>query len=102
MTSNQFFRDWLEQWRKRLGPPLSPEPYPMTKAQIILCERLKQLGYAKDTAVRLYGETLWLTSDPFCIGNECVFIDAKEKGGGRTLRILIPRQIVQGARQKIA
>jgi hypothetical protein len=98
---NDYFNEWLEQWRAR-SKAISPERYRMTKAQVILCGRLKQLGYAKDTQVRIYGEDFWLTSDPFCIGDDCVFIDAQGQHFGRPRRIRIPREIVYGAKREIA
>jgi hypothetical protein len=96
-----FFNDWLEQWRGRSRSVLS-EQHRMTKVQVTLCERLKQLGYTKDTQVRIYGEDFWLTSDPFCIGDECVFIDARGQNLERTRRIRIPQKIVCEAKQEIA
>jgi hypothetical protein len=67
------------------------------KEQITLCERVKRLGYARNTQVRLYGEVFDLVSDPVSIGDNFVFVDALEQKSGRVRRLRIPLSIVQMA-----
>ena len=44
-----------------------------------LCERLKQLGYAKNQKLRMYGEEFDLLSDPHVIENQVVVVNAVAK-----------------------
>lgn len=66
----------------------------MTKKQSILCERLKQLGFAQEQQVKLYGEIFELRSDPIIMGDHLVFVDAIEKRSGRLRRVRIPLTIM--------
>ena len=72
----------------------------MTKEQITLCGRLRQLGYAQDRQVRLYGEIFELVSDPISVSDNLVFVDAVERRSGQKRRVRIPITIVQMARQQ--
>ena len=56
-----------------------------------------RLGYAQHNQVKLYGEVFDLKSDPFCVGNDCVFVDAVERKSGHARRIRIPQNIVRMA-----
>ena len=67
--------------------------------QITLCERVKRLGYSRNTQVRLYGEVFNLVSDPISIGDNFVFVDALEQKSGRIRRVRIPLTIVHLAEQ---
>ena len=67
------------------------------KEQITLCERVKRLGYSQNTQVRLYGEIFDLVSDPVCIAENFVFVDALEQRSGRVRRVRIPLTIVHMA-----
>jgi hypothetical protein len=71
----------------------------MTKEQSTLCARLRQLGYAQDRQVRLYGEVFELVSDPISVGENLVFIDARERKSGQRRRVRIPLTVVHMARQ---
>ena len=72
----------------------------MTKEQVTLCGRLRQLGYAQDRQVRLYGEVFELVSDPISVGDNLVFVDAREQRSGQKRRVRIPITIVQMAKQQ--
>ena len=69
------------------------------KEQITLCERVKRLGYSRNTQIRLYGEVFDLVSDPVSIGDNFVFVDAMEQKSGRVRRVRIPLTIVHMAEQ---
>jgi hypothetical protein len=61
---------------------------------------LAGLGYGKDCQVRLYGSVFDLLSDPICISENCVLIDARESKSGETTRIRIPMTVVQVALER--
>jgi hypothetical protein len=65
-----------------------------------LCETLEHLGYSKNNRVRLYGEVFDLVSDPVAVGEDFVFVDARERKSGQVRRVRIPQSIVQMARIK--
>ena len=62
-----------------------------------LCEKIKRLGFAQNSQVRLYGEVFDLLSDPISVGENLVFVDALDRNG-HAKRVRIPRAIVQMAR----
>ena len=70
------------------------------KEQSTLCERVKRLGYSRNSQVRLYGEVFDLLSDPVSIGENFVFVDALEQRSGRVRRVRIPLSIVHMAEQR--
>ena len=72
----------------------------MPNAQVSLCERIKQLGFAQNTHVRLYGELFDLVSDPVSITENLVFVDALERRSGQLRRVRIPLTIVHRAKQE--
>ena len=69
----------------------------MTKQQVSLCTRLKQLGFTKGNQMKLYGEKFELHSEPIVMGDNLVFVDAIEKKSGRLRRVRIPLPIVNMA-----
>lgn len=71
----------------------------MIKEESKLCEIIKRLGYARNTQVKLYGETFDVVSDPFSVGRNVVFVDAVERKSGRMRRVRIPLSIVHTAKQ---
>ena len=77
-----------------------PEEHRGRNQSDTLCETIKRLGYAQNNQVRLYGEVFDLVSDPFSVGENCVFVDALEQKSGRVRRVRIPPTIVQMARIK--
>jgi len=51
----------------------------MTAIQVQLCERLKQLGFARECRIRLYGSQFELVGDPLVMSDDLVFVDAVEQ-----------------------
>jgi hypothetical protein len=54
----------------------------MTTKQVTLCGWIKRLGYSRGRQVQLYGERFDLMSDPFCVGDNCILVDALERRSG--------------------
>lgn len=71
----------------------------MTSQQIAMCERLKRIGYSEGQRIRLYGQEFDLTSDPFAIHEDLVFVDGIEKKSGMTRRVRVPLPVVQMIRR---
>jgi hypothetical protein len=65
-----------------------------------ICERLKRLGFARENRVKLYGEEFQLTSDPFIVEHDVIFIDAVERKTQQQRRIRIPLSIVKIASEE--
>ena len=72
----------------------------MTKEQSVLCANIKRLGYVQNSQVRLYGEIFELVSDPFSVGDNLVFVDARERKTGQLRRVRIPLTITHRAQQE--
>jgi len=66
----------------------------------LICERIRQLGFAQHHEVRLYGEVFELTSDPVVDGNDYIFVAALERKSGRTRHVPIPLNIVEMAKEQ--
>jgi hypothetical protein len=62
----------------------------------LLCAKLKSLGYAADSMVRIYGEEFLVISNPFPEG-EGFAVEAKPKKSASTRKLRIPLPIVQMA-----
>jgi hypothetical protein len=71
----------------------------MTDQKGSLSERIKRLGFAHKTQVKLYGQVFEIVSDPIVMGDTLVFIDGIEKKSGIVRRIRIPLPIVLVAKQ---
>ena len=71
----------------------------MTDEIVSLSERIKRLGFARQTQVKLYGAIFEIVSDPIVMGEKLVFIDGIEKKSGILRRIRIPLPIVLVAKQ---
>jgi hypothetical protein len=69
----------------------------MTKNEISLCARLKQMGFTQGNQMKLYGQEYELLSEPIVLGDDLVFLDASEKKSGRPSRVRIPLLIVKMA-----
>jgi hypothetical protein len=65
-----------------------------------ICERLKRLGFARESRVKLYGEEFQLTSDPFVLEHDVIFVDAVERKTQQQRRIRIPLSIVKIATEE--
>jgi hypothetical protein len=66
------------------------------RSPVQLCERLKQLGYARQKTIRLYGEIFELQSDPLPEGQDFV-VHARSTKTYHVRAVKIPRFIVQSA-----
>jgi len=66
----------------------------------LICERIRQLGFARYKEVKLYGEVFELTADPVADENDSIFVAVRERRSGRTRRLPIPINIVEMAKQK--
>jgi hypothetical protein len=76
-----------------------PEEHRRRTQPSTVCETIRRLGYAQNNQVRLYGEVFELTSDPFSLGDNLVFVDGLERESGRVRRVRIPPTIVQLAKK---
>ena len=72
----------------------------MTATQVHLCERLKQLGFSRESQIRLYGSQFELVGDPLVISDDVVFVDAIERKSGASCRVRIPLNIVKMATEQ--
>jgi hypothetical protein len=72
----------------------------MTATRIHLCERLKQLGFSRQSQIRLYGSQFELVGDPLVISEDVVFVDAVERKSGESCRVRIPLNIVKMATEQ--
>ena len=64
------------------------------KSQESLSDRLKQLGYAQENRMRLYGQEFELVSDPIVVKDHLVFVDAIERSSGQLKRVRIPLNVL--------
>jgi hypothetical protein len=62
--------------------PKGDGPHNMTTTQVHLCERLKQLGFSRQSQIRLYGLQFELLGDPLVITDDVVLVDAVERKSG--------------------
>jgi hypothetical protein len=72
----------------------------MTVTQVHLCEKLKQLGFSRESQIRLYGSQFELVGDPLVISDDVVFVDAVERKSGESSRVRIPLNIVKMATEQ--
>jgi hypothetical protein len=61
----------------------------MTAQLIILCTRLKGLGFAQGNQMKLYGGQFKLVSEPIAVEDNLVFVDAIETKSGLLRRFRI-------------
>jgi len=62
----------------------------MSPRQTALSERMRRLGYARNNQVKLYGRVFELLSDPICLGENLMFVDAWDLTSHMKTRIRIP------------
>ena len=74
----------------------------MTAIQVQLCERLKQLGFSRESRIRLYGSQFELVGDPLVMSDDLVFVDAVDEKSGKSCRVRIPLNIVKMATEQAA
>ena len=60
-------------------------------------QRLKQLGFSRQSQIRLYGAQFELVGDPLVISEDVVLVDAVERKSGESCRVRIPLNIVRMA-----
>jgi hypothetical protein len=65
-------------------------------------ERLKRLGFANASRMKLYGEELELLSDPIVAEDSGVYVDAIERKSRQPRRVRIPLTIVNMASERKA
>ena len=70
------------------------------KTQGSLSDRLKQLGFAQENRMRLYGQEFELVSDPIIVKDHLVFVDAIEKSSGQLKRVRVPLNILNMVTQE--
>ena len=66
----------------------------MSARNAILCAKLKQLGFAQQNQMRLYGQAFQFLSDPIVMPDGTVFLDAVEKRSHQKRQIRVPLPIV--------
>lgn len=74
----------------------------MTSIQIHLCERLKQLGFSRNSQINLYGSEFELVGDPLVISDDVVFVDALERKSGQSCRVRIPLNTARMATEQVS
>ncbi len=64
-----------------------------------ICERLQELGYARERHIRLYGEEFQLVSNPTPEGDGYA-IDGITRRSGAVRRVRIPLSLVHSVRKE--
>ena len=72
----------------------------MQTSDTALCLRLKELGYAKNKRLRMYGEEFDVLSDPQVTAARIVVIEAVARKSGSVRRLSIPLSVVQMIRNE--
>ena len=65
------------------------------------CRKLISLGYARSKQVRLYGQEMKLTSDPFP-AEDGIAVEAVQPGQAETRRVKLPLSVLQVASSRRA
>jgi hypothetical protein len=68
--------------------------------QFVICERLRELGYASEGHIRLYGEEFYLVSDPIPDGDGFA-VEGIARGSRKSRYIRIPLSIVHTLRREV-
>lgn len=63
-----------------------------------ICEKLQQLGYAKEKHIKLYGEELHLVSNPVPDGNG-FSVEGIARASGNLIRMRIPLTVLHTLQQ---
>ena len=69
--------------------------------EVLICERLKKIGYSQQRHIRLYGEEFHLISNPFPEGNGFA-VEGIEHTSGRPRTMRIPLSLVETLRRELA
>jgi hypothetical protein len=64
-----------------------------------LCDRLKDLGFAKSKRIRMYGEEFEMVSDPFPVAGG-IAVEAASPKDRATRTVQLPRPILEVAAPK--
>ncbi len=67
----------------------------------IICEKLQELGYAREKHIRLYGEEFHLVSNPIPDGDGFA-VEGITRKSGNMRRVRIPLSLVQTVRKELA
>jgi hypothetical protein len=67
----------------------------------IICERLQELGYAREKHIRLYGEEFHLVSNPIPDGDGFA-VEGITRKSGNIRRMRIPLSLVHTLRKELA
>ena len=67
----------------------------MTKQSTTLIVRLKGLGFAQGSQMKLYGEKFEIVGEPMVVTDDLIFVDAIEKKSGQLRRVRIPLPILK-------
>jgi hypothetical protein len=67
----------------------------MTRDQVVVCEKLKKIGYSKGKRIRIYGQEFDLISDPVTQHEQMIFVEGVERRSDEARRIRIPLPIVR-------
>ena len=68
--------------------------------QLVICQKLRKLGYARARHIRLYGEEFHLISDPVPDGDGFV-VKGTARRSGKSRYIRIPLSIVDTLRREV-
>jgi hypothetical protein len=67
----------------------------------IICEKLQELGYAREKHIRLYGEEFHLVSNPIPDGDGFA-VEGINRKSGNIRRMRIPLSLVHTLRKELA
>ena len=66
-----------------------------------ICERLQELGYAREKSIKLYGEELRLVSNPMPDGDGFA-VEGVARRSGHMRRMRIPLSLITTLRKELA
>ena len=72
------------------------------QTQLSLIARLKKLGFAPGSQMRLYGEKFEIAAEPIFISDDEVLVDAIEMRSGTLKRMRIPLPVLNMVHKKAA
>ena len=109
LNASMVYHEAIAELAKQSRQPVAPQ-HPrnrflatvilMTAIQIHLAERLKHLGFSRNSQIKLYGSQFELVGDPLVISEDVVFVDALERKSGQCCRVRIPLNIVRMATEQ--
>ena len=72
----------------------------MTAKQVRVCERLKQLGFARNKQIKLYGAQFEVIGDPLMLSDDLVVVDTVEQNSGLRRRVGLPLMFLKIASEE--